>query len=165
MLLTDPIEKSRVRLLEERYVEGAGFANRPGGNCRPDSTAWAILVLEAAGGENGAAAKARRWLASVQFGDGRVCITPQLTDACWPTALAILAWQGAPDCEEPRSRAIRFLLDFRQAEMARVTMRRSRAGRGLRKRMLGWSRRRMPLWPCGSAGMLLIAVHRMRFDC
>jgi len=119
MLLTDPIEKSRLRLLEERYVEGVGFANRPGGNSRPDATAWAILALEAAGGESGVAAKARRWLASVQLGDGRVCIAPQLTDACWPTALAILAWHGAPDCEEPRSKAVRFLLDFRQAEIAK----------------------------------------------
>jgi len=119
MLLTDPIEKSRLRLLEERYMEGVGFANRPGGNSRPDATSWAILALEAVGSDNGVTAKARQWLARVQLGDGRVCIAPQLTDACWPTALAILAWHSAPDCEEPRSKAIRFLLDFRQAEISK----------------------------------------------
>lgn len=114
-MLTDPTEKSSLTLLEDRYVEGVGFTYRPGGQCRPDAACWATLALEAAGGNSAVTAKARQSLLDAQRDDGRVCVSPQHPDACWPTALAILAWRGAPEYREPRARAVRFLLDLEQA--------------------------------------------------
>ena len=107
-------EKPPVRLLEERFVEGVGFPSRPGGCFRPDATCWAILALEAAGSTSGLVEKARRLLANAQAEDGRVCVSPQHPDVCWPTALAALAWHGAPAYDEPRNKALRFLLDVDQ---------------------------------------------------
>lgn len=115
MLLIDPNEKSQLRLLEERYVEGIGFAYRPGGPSRPDATCWAILALRAAGGAAALTEEARQALVNAQREDGRVCISPEHADACWPTPLAVLAWQGAPQYEGPRGKAIQFLLDLEHA--------------------------------------------------
>jgi len=112
MLLTDPNEKSQLKALEERYVEGVGVANRPGGNARPDAACWAILALQAAGGDGHVIDKARRLLANTQGPDGRISVSPHNPDACWPTSLAVLAWHGAPEYREPQARAIRFMVDF-----------------------------------------------------
>jgi hypothetical protein len=114
MTSTNTNEKSQLCLLEERFVEGVGFSNRPGAAFRPDATSWAILALEAAGSTSGIAGKARRRLVKVQDADGRVCVWPQHPDACWPTPLAVLAWHGAPEFDEPRNKAIRFLLEVDQ---------------------------------------------------
>jgi len=111
MILTDSIEKSQLGLLEGRFVEGMGFPDRPGGGFRPDATSWAILAMEAAGSTSGVVGKVRRLLVNAQSEDGRVCIWPQHPDAYWPTPLAALAWHGAPEYDEPRDRAIRFLLE------------------------------------------------------
>ena len=110
----DTNEKSQLGLLEGRFAEGVGFPHRPGGGFRPDATAWAILALEAAGSTSGVIDKARRLLANAQGQDGRVCVSPQHPDACWPTPLAALAWHGAPQYDEPRTKAVRFLLEFDQ---------------------------------------------------
>jgi hypothetical protein len=120
MLLTDPDQSSQLRVLEDRCVEGIGFANRPGGKYRPDAASWAVLALRAAGSTSAVIEKARRSLVQAQGADGRVCIAPQLTDASWPTALAILAWHGAPDFEVPRRKALQFLLRFQQPETSRT---------------------------------------------
>jgi len=114
MALMDAKERSLLGLLEGRFIEGVGFPNRPGGVFRPDATCWAILALKAAGSTTGAVDKARRLLAKAQGEDGRVCVWPQRPDACWPTPLAVLAWQGAPEYDEPRKKALRFLLEFDQ---------------------------------------------------
>ena len=90
----DAKEKSQLGLLEGRFAEGVGFPHRPGGGFRPDATAWAILALEAAGSTSGAIDKARRLLANAQGEDGRVCVSPQHPDACWPTPLAALRGMG-----------------------------------------------------------------------
>ncbi len=111
MALTDSKEKAELALLEGRFVEGVGFPHRPGGGFRPDATCWAILALEAAGSTGGIADKARRLLARVQGTDGRICLVPQNPDAYWPTPLAALAWHGASEFDEPRGKAIRFLLE------------------------------------------------------
>lgn len=110
----DAKEKSQLGLLEGRFAEGVGFPHRPGGGFRPDTTAWAILALEAAGSTSGIVDKARRLLANAQSEDGRVCVSRQHPDACWPTSLAALAWHGAPQYEESRTKAVRFLLEFDQ---------------------------------------------------
>jgi hypothetical protein len=114
MALMDSTAKSQLAVLEGRFVEGVGFPSRPGGGFRPDATSWAVLALEAAGSTTGVAEKARRLLASAQGEDGRVCVWPGQTDACWPTPLAVLAWHGVPEFDAPRSKAIRFLLEFDQ---------------------------------------------------
>jgi hypothetical protein len=114
MTLTDAKVKPPLGLLEGRFVEGMGFPNRPGGGFRPDATCWAILALTAAGGSSEVITKSRRLLANAQGADGRVCVSPQHPDACWPTPLAVLAWQGAPESDEPCRKAIRFLLEFDQ---------------------------------------------------
>ena len=114
MALMDSKEKSQLALLEGRFIEGVGFPHRPGGGFRPDATCWAILALHAAGSISGIVDKARRLLVTAQGEDGRVCVWPQRPDACWPTPLAVLAWRGAPEFDEPRSKAVRFLLEFDQ---------------------------------------------------
>jgi hypothetical protein len=114
MAQLDSKEKALLSLLEERFIEGVGFPHRAGGAFRPDATCWAILALRAAGSTSGIIDKARRLLVNVQGEDGRVCIWPQRPDACWPTPLAVLAWHGAPQFDEPRNRAVRFLLEFDQ---------------------------------------------------
>ncbi len=114
MALTTPNEKSSLHLLEERFVAGVGFPSRPGGGIRPDATCWAILALEAAGGNADLVEQARRLLARTQAEDGRVCLSPQHMNACWPTPLAVLAWHGAPAYDEPRNRALRFLREVDQ---------------------------------------------------
>jgi hypothetical protein len=111
MALTNSNEKSQLGLLEERFVEGVGFPHRPGGGFRPDATCWAILAMEAAGSTSGVVGKARRLLVKAQREDGRVCVSPQHPDAYWPTPLAALAWCDAPEYDEPRNKAIRFLLE------------------------------------------------------
>jgi hypothetical protein len=115
MALTAPNEKSSLHRVEERFAAGVGFPHRPGGGFRPDVTCWAILALEAAGGSADLVEQARRLLAQAQAEDGRVCLSPQHTNACWPTPLAILAWHGAPAYDEPRNRALRFLREVDQA--------------------------------------------------
>ncbi len=115
MLLTDPNEISQLRVLEDRYAQGTGFAYRPGGPPRPDATCWAILALRVAGSAAALIEEGRQALMNAQRQDGRVCISPQHPDACWPTPLAVLAWQGAPEYEDPRSKAIQFLLDLEHA--------------------------------------------------
>ena len=114
MALMDAKEKSLLGLLEGRFIEGVGFPHRPGGGFRPDATCWAILALAAAGSTSGVIDKARRLLVNAQGEDGRVCVWPQRPDACWPTPLAVLAWYGAPEFDEPWAKAVRFLLEFDQ---------------------------------------------------
>jgi hypothetical protein len=120
MLLTDPTDKSQLKLLEDRYLDGAGFVYRPGGKARPDATCWAILALQAAGGNSDVISKARKSLFAFQATDGRVCVSPRHPDACWPTPLAVLAWLKAPEYESRRKRAIRFLLDIEQINVLTV---------------------------------------------
>jgi hypothetical protein len=117
MLLTDPTDPSQLKLLEDRFVEGAGFSNRLGERARPDVTCWAILALQAAGRDSDTIPKARRLLANAQNSDGRVWVSPLNPDACWPTPLAVLAWLKAPEYEAPRKKAIRFLLDLEEIQL------------------------------------------------
>jgi hypothetical protein len=121
MLLTDPGEKSQLKALEERFVAGAGVLNRPGGSPRPDAACWAVLGLRAAGGDSPVIAESRRLLAAMQSEDGRVALSPQYPAAYWPTPLAALAWQGATEYQEPRDRAVRFLLNLDEIKIPDAT--------------------------------------------
>jgi len=95
-----------------RFIDGVGFVNRVSGTPRPDATCWAILALESAQAQEQLIRSARSQLTSVQSKDGRVCITPHHPEAYWPTSLAILAWQGAPEHQESQAKAIRFLVGY-----------------------------------------------------
>lgn len=94
--------------LSSRTLPCGGFSEMPGGDYRPDATAWAILALDRRPVEE-RVERARLRLASDQAKDGRVSLSPEHPDAFWPTPLAILAWQGAPGYLSACSAAVAFL--------------------------------------------------------
>lgn len=100
------IEDLRKRLL----VEG-GFASRPGGKYRPDSTAWAIMALSITGTHTEFLKPSRIRLLKDQLDDGRVTISAEHQDVIWPTSLAIMALHGSSEFDVPKSKAITFLLN------------------------------------------------------
>ncbi len=101
----------QVQTLRERFEEGVGFVNRAGGRARPDAAAWAILALAAAGTDAELVEKGRDQLAAAQSDDGRVSIAREHQETYWPTSLAILAWQGAPEHRHPQEKAAQFLVE------------------------------------------------------
>lgn len=107
------IEQALAALTSRAYA-GGGFLSLPGGAPRADAACWAILALGAAGGRADLVQAARRSLAGAQRADGAVCISSQHPQACWPTPLTVLAWQGAPEHEQARKRAVEFLTGFDQ---------------------------------------------------
>jgi hypothetical protein len=96
--------------LWKRALPEGGFSAKAGGNYRPDSTAWALLALSAAGTKEDVLESSQARLATSQLSDGRVCLLPEHPDAYWPTPLAVLAWQGSPAHLEQQSHAIDFLI-------------------------------------------------------
>jgi hypothetical protein len=96
--------------LISRALADGSFASRKGGSGRPDSTAWAVLALQA-GREGGDLVEpARRYLCSVQGQDGRMPVHPDHPEAYWPTAPSVLAWLRAPGAKPCLDRAVEFLL-------------------------------------------------------
>lgn len=102
--------EQHVQTLTERFVDGAGFVNKVSGTPRTDATCWAILAFHCAPAHMPLIQSARKYLASIQSADGRVCITPQQMEACWPTPLAILAWHGATAYSASQEKAVHFLI-------------------------------------------------------
>ena len=107
-----------VKDIEARSLAAGGFAEQPEGPYRPDSTAWAILALEKAGGMNSIIADGRSALSAVRFQGGRVFM-PGAPDVIWPTALAVIAWHGDPQYLEARNRAAGLLLEISGAHWPR----------------------------------------------
>lgn len=101
---------SYIDKLWERALPEGGFAAKIGGNYRPDSTAWAVLALSAAGAKDDHIEPSRARLTDSQLKDGRVCALPELPDTYWVTPLAILAWQGSQCQLKAQSNAIEFLI-------------------------------------------------------
>jgi len=100
------------RILGEIWKQGlpaGGFANRPGGQYRPDATAWAIMALQLCGAGRQRLHAARQCLAASQQEDGRVVLSPDDPALFWPTPLGVLAWSGDADFADCRSRAVFFL--------------------------------------------------------
>ena len=87
-----------------------GFANRPGGQYRPDATTWAVMALQSCGVERQRLHAARQCLAASQQEDGRVVLSADHPGSFWPTPLAVLAWQNSPEFGHHQSRAAFFLL-------------------------------------------------------
>jgi hypothetical protein len=93
-----------------RSHSGGGFSLRPDGQYRPDATAWAVMALHLWGLSADLLRPARARIAAEQDKDGRIALAQDHPQAFWPTPLAIFAWHGQPEFEEPRSRAVQFLL-------------------------------------------------------
>ena len=97
--------------LSRRSLPGGGIADQAHGRFRTDTTAWGILTLCAAEGNHDLVEKHRARLVHEQNEDGRLSVNKHHADSYWPTALAVLAWQGSPHSQEAQTRAIRFLLE------------------------------------------------------
>lgn len=97
-------------LLRSRELGESGFAEKSGGEFRPDATAWAILALQASGACLGDLRSARRRLAAGQLEDGRFSLGQGQPQAYWPTAPAILALARDSAFREAYGRAVAFLL-------------------------------------------------------
>ena len=100
-----------IKDIEARSLAAGGFAEKPNGSWRPDSTAWAILAMEAAGIRADLIDGGKAALAVSQFHDGRVCL-PEAPNVIWPTSLAILAWQEDRQYVEAQNRAVDLLLNI-----------------------------------------------------
>ena len=99
-----------LKALQRRALPQGGFAARPGDQYRPDSTAWAILILANRDPDSVLLNPARDRLTRDQLKDGRICISPDHSEAIWPTPLAVLAWTGSSKHRSSIMPAIRFLL-------------------------------------------------------
>jgi len=98
-------------LLEARALPEGGFPARSGEPFRSDATAWGILSLLVFDPHHSLLGSARDRLAKAQRSDGSVSIAMDHTDAYWPTALSVLAWNGSPLHESHRHRGVQFLLE------------------------------------------------------
>lgn len=97
--------------LARRILPEGGYAERPQGHFRSDATAWGILASRALGSSQDDLERHRRRLALEQQEDGRVRLSPQHSESYWPTALAILAWQGSSVSQASQDLAVKFLLN------------------------------------------------------
>ena len=105
--------------LAQRALPEGGYADRPQGQFRSDATAWGILASRTIGWDQQILEPHRRRLIREQQKDGRVRVSPQHPECYWPTALAILAWEGSPISQAAQSLAIRFLLNTTGIHFAR----------------------------------------------
>jgi hypothetical protein len=97
--------------LTDCKLADGGFSRHPAGSYHSDATAWAVVALRIAGVEEGLLRDAMARLADDQLSDGRVSISFQHPNAFWPTAIAILAWQGSKEFGSARAKAVRFLIE------------------------------------------------------
>lgn len=107
---TESFVDSCVEALKKRLLKDGGFASRARGSYRPDSTAWAIVALNAASADQAILSVSRSRLMNSQKKDGRIIISPAHPEAFWATPIAILAWHKSSAHMEQQMRAIRFLL-------------------------------------------------------
>jgi hypothetical protein len=96
--------------IRTRSLPDGGFSLRRDGQYRPDATAWAVMALQLWDLTADLLRPARARLAAEQDGDGRVVVATGHAQAFWPTPLAVFAWHGQSKFEEPRARAVAFLL-------------------------------------------------------
>ncbi len=96
-------------LLQARQADG-GFAETPGGDYRPDATAWATLCLDSFQLYPELSAAARGRLSAGQQPDGGIPLSADYPEAFWPTAAAAMALQGSPQFAAAHDRAVGFLL-------------------------------------------------------
>jgi hypothetical protein len=97
--------------LARRALPEGGFVDRPQGRFRVDATAWGILASRVLGSSQEVVETHCSRLVREQGEDGRVRVSPHHPECYWPTALALLAWQGSPASQSAHSLSIRFLLN------------------------------------------------------
>jgi hypothetical protein len=102
--------KKAISDIWKRSLPGGGFSLRRDGQYRPDATAWAVMALQLSGLTADRLRPARARIAAEQNGDGRIAMAPGHAQAFWSTPLAVFAWHGQSEFDEPRSRAVAFLL-------------------------------------------------------
>lgn len=98
-----------LQTLRARAAFDGGFAEQPETAYRPDVTAWAIMALDGDSGSAGLIQAARDRLVASQSSDGRIAVSPDHSNAFWPTAPAVLAWCGSPAHAKAMARAASFL--------------------------------------------------------
>jgi hypothetical protein len=109
-MIRDKLIEKSIEMILSRSLKEGGFCQRQSGVFRPDATAWSILALSSGNIFRDLVDKACSRLALSQLPDGRVPVAEDLDDACWPTALAIMAWKSAGGFEKEINSAVRFLL-------------------------------------------------------
>lgn len=122
--MRNPITREILEMIRSRALDGGGFSMLPGGEYRPDATAWAVLALAAARFDDSHAEfveSSRSRLAAGQQKDGRVSISPSHPESYWPTAIAVLAWVGSTGHAEAQSRAVSFLLSISGKQWDKVS--------------------------------------------
>ena len=98
-------------MVSRRFLLEGGLADMPSGQFRTDATAWGVLAFRAAEGEQDVLERHRMRLIREQEEDGRLPINRSHPDSFWPTALAVLAWQGSSHSQAAQGRAIHLLLE------------------------------------------------------
>lgn len=98
-------------ILTRRAGNGGFFPSITHKKPCPVATSWAILACLSSGIKKEEIKTAQAYLSAIQREDGRICIDEHYTGAFWPTALSILAWQGASDYRKQHNNAIQFLLN------------------------------------------------------
>jgi hypothetical protein len=86
----------------DRLARPAHWSYHEDGPAASEPTALAALAL-CAHGKTAAAQRALAWLVRAQAFEGTLGVTLSDKTPCWPTALAVLAWQAASDAQS-RSR-------------------------------------------------------------
>jgi len=101
---------SCLQSLISRQKPDGSFIPRERVDARPDATAWGILGLRTGGAETEKLIeRAREHLVKQQLPDGRVAVSEMHPYACWPTPLALLAWQGWPAGDAAAQKGLDFL--------------------------------------------------------
>ena len=77
---------------------------------RPDATAWVALARRARRDDSEVVADDLDALVRHQLRDGRVVLARDMAYTWWPTALAVLAWQGSEAHSTPKELGVRLLL-------------------------------------------------------
>lgn len=104
--------KNEIENLSKRSLIDGGFIGRPNGTYRTDSTAWSVIAFSVLTMHNDLVQKARDRLENYQLEDGRICLATDMPQACWPTPLAIMAWNGSREHEALQAQAMDFLLGY-----------------------------------------------------
>ena len=104
------LKSTLLTALQQNAAVDGGYRSREAAGYRPDSTAWAILALEASGVASRDLNPARARLAADQQADGRVSVSPDHPKSFWPTSIAVLAWNQALEFRPAQIQALQFLL-------------------------------------------------------
>lgn len=105
--------------IQSRALPEGGFAALPVGKERPDATAWSVLALRTDDSAQALVAGSRNKLVDAQSPEGNVSLSGDHLSASWPTALAVLAWLGAPQHDIASRQGVKFLLSHHGTQQTR----------------------------------------------